>query len=145
MALTDKLTYIADAIRSKTGDTDKLSLYEIEAAIRGSLAVNPTPSYIAAEAERVSALVNPSNFNMILGSDAHLYSGNSNHDKSLVSAQYFGMGIKELKKRSNISCVVLNGDYSYMSSSSYTAEQVQRDILLADKALESEESYLASK
>ena len=136
MALTDKLTYIADAIRSKTGDTDKISLDEIEATIRGSLAVNPTPSYIVAEAQRVSALVSSSNFNMILGSDAHLYSGNSNHDKSLVSAQYFGMGTKELQKRSNISCVVLNGDYSYMSSTSYNAEQVKRDILLADKALD---------
>lgn len=136
MALTNKLTYIADAIRSKTGKTTELSLEEIEATIRGSMAVNSTPSYITTEAQRVSALVDSSNFNMICGSDIHLYSGNSAHDKSLVSAQYFGMGIKELQKRSSIDCIALAGDYSYMASSSYNVEQVERDILLTEKAID---------
>lgn len=138
MALTNKLTYIADAIRSKTGKTAELSLEEIEATIRGSLAVNPTPSYIAAEAQRVAGLINPANFNIASGADIHLYSGNSAHDKSLVSAQYAGMGIKELQKRTSIDAVVLCGDYSYMSSSSYTAEQTERDIVLSEKALDIE-------
>lgn len=136
MALTDKLTNIADAIRSKTGETAELSLEEIEATIRGSLAVNSTPSYITTEAQRVAGLVNSSNFNMICGSDIHLYSGNSDHDNSLVSAQYFGAGIKELQKNLTIDCVALEGDYSYMSSTSCNAKQVERDILLTEKALD---------
>lgn len=138
MALTNKLTYIADAIRSKTGKTAELSLEEIEATIRGRFAVNATPSYITAEAQRVAGLVNSSNLNIVSGADIHLYSGNSAHDNSLVSAQYAGMGIKELQKRTSIDGTVIVGDYSYMASGSYTAEQTERDIVLTEKALDIE-------
>ena len=136
MALTDKLTSLGNAIRSKTGENAKLSLDEMEAIILGSLAVNPTPTYIVAEAERVASLAKASNFNIVSGADIHLYSANSSHDKSLVSAQYAGMGIKELQKLLTIDCIALAGDYSYMSSSSYNSEQVKKDVLLSEVALD---------
>lgn len=92
------------------------------------------PDYITAEAERVANAVQATRTAKSLVfpimSDFHLFDGNSNHDASLVSARYAGMGVKELKKRMHIDFVGYLGDYTW-GAADCTAEQVMRDITAA--------------
>lgn len=89
------------------------------------------PDYITAEAERVAKAVQATRTAKSLVfpvmSDFHLFAGNSAHDASLTSAQYAGMGIRELKKRMHIDFNAYLGDYTW-GADDHTAEQVMKDI-----------------
>ncbi len=91
------------------------------------------PAYITAEAERVAKAVQATRTAKSLVfpvmSDMHLYAGNSleTHENSLVSAQYAGMGVRELKKRIHLDFTAYLGDYTW-GADTYTAEQVMKDI-----------------
>lgn len=94
---------------------------------------NDTPDFIVEEAERVAkelqstrtakSLVFP------IMSDMHLYADNNTetHPQTLLSAQYAGMGVRELKKRMHLDFTVYLGDYTW-GADTYTAEQVMADI-----------------
>ena len=103
------------------------------------------PSYIVEEAERVAKAVQSVRTSKTLVfsamSDIHLYADNAAqaHVNSLISAQSGGMGLKEIQKRMNLDFVSLLGDYSYMSSANYNANQVFNDITLVKKTLHTDE------
>jgi hypothetical protein len=92
------------------------------------------PDYIIDEAERVATNVQSTQSDDSLVfpilSDFHAYDGNSssNHLDTYTSMRYASMGIAELKKRIDLDFVGYLGDYSWMSSDSYLAEQVIDDI-----------------
>ena len=89
------------------------------------------PDYIVTEAERVAKAAQATRTAKSLVfpamADMHLYAGNSNHENSLISAQYAGMGVTELKKRMHLDFIGYLGDYTG-SSGNYTAEQAMSDI-----------------
>lgn len=89
------------------------------------------PDYIVAEAERVAKAVQATrtakSIVFPVMTDMHLFAGNSAHDNSLISAQYAGMGVAELKKRIHLDFVGYLGDYTW-AASDCTAEQVMKDI-----------------
>ncbi len=93
--------------------------------------VNAVPDYIAAEAERVAKAVQATRTAKSLVfpvmSDMHLFAGNSNHDASLLSARYAGMGVSELKKRIHLDFAAYLGDFT-LGAADHTAEQVMEDI-----------------
>ena len=92
---------------------------------------NNVPDYIVSEAERVVKAVQATRTAKTLVftsmSDAHLYVGNASHDKSLVSAKMGCAGIEEMRKRMHLDFVSYLGDYTW-SSTTYTTEQVKKDI-----------------
>ena len=104
-----------------------------------------TPDYIVAEAERVASNVQATRTAKSLVfpvmSDFHLWSGNSDHNNSLISAQYAGMGIAELKKRIHLDFTGYLGDYSWMNTS-YIAEQVMKDITAVKKTTNTDDTEI---
>lgn len=89
MALTDKLTAIADEIRLKTGLSDELTLEQMALDIAASPSIaKDIPSYVIAEAERVSEVVkslqNENTLSFIAMSDTHI--GNGSYDVSITHA-----------------------------------------------------------
>lgn len=101
-----------------------------------------TPAYIVAEAERVAKAVQTTRTAKTLvfsaASDFHLFNGNVNHNASLISARYAGIGIRELRKRMSLDFAGYFGDFSW-GAADHTAEQVMRDIttvrLTADSSI----------
>lgn len=141
MSVNSRMTPLADAIRNVTGKPGLLSVEAMTEEIN-ALLEQPT-DFIVAEAQRVADLVNwrdPNTFVMVCGTDMHLYAGNATHENSRLSAKYAGMGIRELSKRMHIDAVAMLGDYSWMSSSDYTAEQTMRDIKLFHRTAKLDET-----
>lgn len=104
------------------------------------LGVNTTPNYIVTEAERVAKAVQSVRTAKTLVfpvmTDFHLKDGDSAHNASLTSLQYASMGIKQIAKHIDLDFVGLLGDYSYMASANYTAEQTIKDMVLCKKTLD---------
>lgn len=89
------------------------------------------PDYIVTEAKRVANAVQSNRTAKSLVfpalSDMHIFDGNSNHESSLISAQYAGMGIKELQKRIHLDFTAYLGDYTW-GTADHTVAQVKADI-----------------
>ena len=104
------------------------------------LGINTTPNYIVTEAERVAKAVQSVRTAKALVfpvmTDFHLKDGDSAHNASLISLQYASMGIKQIAKHIDLDFVGLLGDYSYMASANYTAEQTIKDMVLCKKTLD---------
>ena len=100
---------------------------------------NTAADYITAEAQRIALDIEATRTDRSVVfpvlSDFHLFSGNSDHDASLSSAQYAGMGIAALSKYTKLDLTAFLGDYSWQSTD-YQAEQVIGDIALAREAVE---------
>jgi predicted MPP superfamily phosphohydrolase len=129
---------IPNTYETKANATAKYS--ELEGKIANAGGDN-VPDYIVAEAERVAKAVQAVRTSKTLVfsamSDIHIKDGSTvtEHKDSLISLQSGASGLKEIQKRVPLDFLGLLGDYSYMSSSDYTAEQTMRDIMLAKKAL----------
>lgn len=130
-------------LRLSFGVIDETSIVTINEEIKGSensgdddedTPSDGTPDYIVDEAKRVVSEVqdkrNAKSIVFPIMSDAHIYSGNNsgNHPMSMVSAQYAGLGISEMRKRIALDFVAYLGDYTW-SDSNYTVEQVKKDII----------------
>lgn len=118
--------------RANVGAATTEQVSQLSKAIE-DLGGNVIPDYIVAEAEKVASAVQATRTAKSLVfpvmTDMHLYSGNSLHDASLLSAQYAGMGVKKLRELIHLDFAGYLGDYSWMSSAdNYTAEQVMADI-----------------
>ena len=127
-------TISPEKIIEKTSLEERVNRLSMEISDLGSV-----PNYIVVEAERVVNSVqstrNATSLVFPVMTDFHLKDGDSSKDDSLASAKNAGMGIKEMAKRIHLDFVGLLGDYSYMSSTAYTVEQVKKDIMLTKKAL----------
>lgn len=89
MALTDKLTTIADEIRNKTDLSDALTLDQMAIDVAASPSpLRDVPDYVVTEAERVAAAVkalqNANTLSFIAMSDTHI--GNGSYDVSITHA-----------------------------------------------------------
>jgi hypothetical protein len=113
--------------------------------ITGVVKLIDVPDYIIAEAERVAkntqATRTAKSLVFPVMSDFHLYTGNSSHDNSLISAQYAGMGIKELQKRMHLDFTAYLGDYSW-GAADFTAEQVMKDITAVKKTANTDDTEI---
>ena len=115
-------------------------LSEIEEAITDSIAkTDGVPDYIVEEAKRVANAVQSVRTAKTLVfpvmTDFHLYYNNSSHNNSLISAQYAGMGIRELQKRLHMDFVALLGDYT-CGANTYTIEQLKNDIVSVKESMD---------
>ena len=110
------------------------SIKEQLAEDNGEIVVpNSTHTFIVEEAERVAKDVQSARTAKSLVfpvmSDMHLFDGNTSetHKNSLISAQYAGMGVAELKKRMHFDFIAYLGDITW-GASDHTVEQVKNDI-----------------
>ncbi len=132
MALTDKLTAIADAIRAKTGGADTLTLAQMPDAIAGIVTgkePDAIPAYVKAEARRVlQAVVNAQNSNTITFlamSDAHQMVSEStvaNITNNNTGNHHAGLGAKILAQALELDFAAFLGDYVWGSSATTIAE-----------------------
>lgn len=112
MALTDKLTSIADAIREKTALSDSLSLDQMVLDINSLQApIGDVPSYVLAEATRVANAVTPllpsNGLCFIALSDVHVGSD----EQSRKSALHAFQGAHLLCKMLPVDFSVVLGDW----------------------------------
>lgn len=112
MALTDKLTAIADAIREKTALSDSLSLDQMVLDINSLQApIGDVPSYVLAEATRVANAVTPllpsNGLCFIALSDVHV----GNDDQSRKSALHAFQGARLLCKMLPVDFSAVLGDW----------------------------------
>ena len=112
MALTDKLTSIADAIREKTALSDSLNLEQMVLDINSLQApIGDVPSYVSTEATRVANAVTPllsSNCLCFIAlSDVHVGSD----DQSRKSALHAFQGARLLCKMLPVDFSVVLGDW----------------------------------
>jgi hypothetical protein len=138
MALTDKLTALADAIRAKTGKSDALTIEQMIAEI-GTLG-ETIPEYMQAEADRVASLIqgvrtgNSLTFSVM--ADMHLKAddatANSHYECTKKSANMAAKTLIAINKQTHIDANILLGDYTY-AAGSYTADAALRDLALAKK------------
>ncbi len=126
MALTDKLTAIANAIRGKTGDTAALTLAQMPDAIAGIVteaAPDAIPSYVKSEARRViNAVAGAQNANTVTFlalSDCHQLTGNENITDGNHHA---GLGAKIIAQALDLDFVCLLGDITNGSATTTIAD-----------------------
>lgn len=132
MALTDKLTAIADAIRAKTGSTATLTLAQMPDAIAGIVTESEPdviPSYVKEEARRVlQAVMNAQNSNTITFlamSDAHQMVSEStaaNITNNTTGNRHAGLGAKILAQALDLDFAAFLGDYVWGSATTTIAE-----------------------
>ena len=111
MALTDKLTSIANAIREKTALSDSLNLDQMVLDINSLQApIGDVPSYVLAEATRVANAVTPllpsNGLCFIALSDVHVGSD----EQSRKSALHAFQGARLLCKMLPVDFSVVLGD-----------------------------------
>lgn len=112
MALTDKLTSIADAIREKTALFDSLSLDQMVLDIKSlPQPLGDVPDYVCSEAKRVAKAVEPlltaDSLCFIAVSDAHVGSD----DQSRASARHAFQGAQLLRQLLPVDFAVMLGDW----------------------------------
>lgn len=135
MALTNKLTAIADAIRAKTGKSGALTLEQMATEIGTLGAV--TPAYIQSEADRVAALVRGvrtgNSLTFAVFSDMHLKADdatpNSHYECTKKSADMAAKTLIAINKQTHIDANILLGDYTY-AAKTYTVAMALRDFSL---------------
>lgn len=138
MALTDKLTAIADAIRAKTGDTAKLTLDAMPGAIDGITTETPLylkpaeyPDYVRTEAERVAAearkVISSESLVSICLSDSH-YPASEN---TRLSGLHAMMGIKALTYLLPVDFIAHLGDVGFEGdhSTETTTDRLETNLV----------------
>ena len=112
MALTDKLTAIANAIREKTALSDSIGLEQMVLDINSLQApIGDVPDYVCSEAKRVAKAVEPlltaDSLCFIAVSDAHVGSD----DQSRASARHAFQGAQLLRQLLPVDFAVMLGDW----------------------------------
>lgn len=151
MALTDKLTAIANAIREKTSVTDKLTLDSMPGYIKSITTVDIDTEGIdqgvVDEANRVAGEIlkkmSSNSITFIAMSDMHEMGDSDHTDKSLINAyrlanKHAGQGAKLIAKKIGIDFFVNLGDLAW---GSYKAgsETTTYDLF---KSVETAKSYI---
>lgn len=136
MALTDKLTAIADAIRAKTGKSNTLTLEQMatEIATLGEV----IPEFMQAEANRVATLVRSvrtgNSLTFAVLSDMHLKADDTNpishYECTKKSAEMAAKTLIAINKQTHMDANILLGDYTN-AAGAYTVEAALRDFALA--------------
>ena len=138
MALTDKLTAIADAIREKTGSTAPLFLDAMPSHIRSiqsaSSDTTGIPDYVVTEGKRVaSGMISKRGANAltaILVSDMHEFGDNDHSDATIIERyrranRNAGQGAKVVADNIDIEFFANLGDLSWGAKTSTVTDFVQ--------------------
>lgn len=144
MALTDKLTAIANAIRAKTGKTDQMTLAQMPAEIEsittgGEMNLDPAaiPDYVRSEAltaiEKIKAAQNENTITFVVITDAHHCGSQVDGWQANTNAGNLHclMGAKIIANAVGIDFAVNNGDFSFGNSAS-TVENIKEQIQIIE-------------
>ena len=136
MALTDKLTNIANEIRNKTSLTDEITLDQmvIDIASLPPLSIGDVPTYVQTEAERVAdvvkALQNENTLTFIALSDVHVGSDTQSRNSALHASQ----AVNLIRKYAPIDFSIVLGDV-VTGAASDSLEQHLNNLMQAKRTL----------
>lgn len=139
MALTDKLTAIADAIREKSGKTDTMTLDTMAEEISNLSAeelITPSqlPDYVRQEIERVATearkYITDDSIVFLAMSDGHYYADEGAYSEGLktnTANEHAAMALKALTYLLPVDFVAHLGDFAWGASTT-TPEIAKRQI-----------------